>query len=116
MPRTDVITWIDLPAVEAGGAERREIAGTGASLKQILVKAGTVAARHSHPHEQFLLVQEGLVRLKCEAGTVELQPGMVVRFDPGAWHAARFMRDTVLVEVNLHPSPSPAAEGRGSGH
>ncbi|MCW2240118.1 cupin domain-containing protein [Azospirillum canadense] len=102
MPRTDVITWNDLPATGGNGAERREIPGAGASLKQIVIKAGTVAARHSHDHEQFLLVLDGLARLETEEGTVELRPGMVVRFDPQAWHAAEFLRDTVLVEVNLN--------------
>lgn len=65
-----------------------------------MVKAGTVASRHSH--EQFLLVLEGLARLETESGTVELRPGMVVRFDPEAWHAAEFIQDTVLFEVNIY--------------
>lgn len=67
-----------------------------------MVKAGTVAPRHSHGHEQFLLVLEGLARLETESGTVELRPGMVGRFDSEAWHGAEFIRDTVLVEVSLH--------------
>lgn len=102
MPKTELFTWQDLPAVAGNGAERREIVGAGASLKQVVVKAGTVAPRHSHDHEQFLLVLEGLARLETESGTVELRPGMVVRFEPEAWHAAEFIRDTVLSEVNLH--------------
>ncbi|MGF7175750.1 cupin domain-containing protein [Azospirillum doebereinerae] len=104
MPRTELFIWHDLPAAEANGAQRREIVGAGASLKQVVIKAGTVSPRHSHDHEQFLLVLEGLARLTTESGTVELRPGMVVCFDPEAWHAAEFVRDTVLVEVNLRGS------------
>lgn len=103
MPKTDILTWDEVPPTQAGGADRREIPGLGASLKRIAIKAGTVAARHSHDHEQFLLVLEGQARLEVESGTVELRPGMVVRFDPEAWHAAEFTADTVLVEVNLRP-------------
>ncbi len=111
MPATDVFTWSDRPAVEANGAERREIPGDGASLKRIAIKAGTTAARHSHPHEQFLLVLEGTARLQGEAGLCELHPGMVVRFAPDAWHAAEFLTDTVLIEVNLNPPAAPSAQG-----
>lgn len=104
MPRTEVVSWNDVPAVPAEGVERREITGTGASLKRIDIKAGTVAARHSHDHEQFLLVLEGFARLQVESGTIELRPGTVVRFEPEAWHGAEFVEDTVLVEVNLRPT------------
>jgi quercetin dioxygenase-like cupin family protein len=75
--------------------------GAGATMRQVHVKAGHVAARHSHEHEQFLLVLSGAARLECETGTVEFRPGTVVRFAPGAWHSAEFFEDTVLVEFNL---------------
>jgi len=62
---------------------------------------GAGATRHSHPHEQFLLVQSGAGRLECEAGSVPLHPGTAIRFAPGAWHSAEFTADTVLTEFNL---------------
>ena len=40
-------------------------------------------------------------RLECEAGGVDLRPGTVLHFAPGAWHSAEFTENTVLVEVNL---------------
>ena len=75
--------------------------GAGATLRQVRVKAGHIAPRHSHPHEQFRLVLSGAGRLECEAGRVPLHPGTAIRFAPGAWHSAEFMADTVLVEFNL---------------
>ena len=75
--------------------------GTGATLRQIHIKAGHVAARHSHPHEQFLLVVSGAGVVTCEAGTIPLHPGTAIRFAPGAWHSAEFTADTVLAEFNL---------------
>jgi quercetin dioxygenase-like cupin family protein len=77
------------------------IDGTGATMRQIHIKAGHVSARHSHDHEQFLRVLSGGGRLECEAGSVPLEPGTAIRFAPGAWHSAEFTADTVLLEINL---------------
>jgi len=57
-----------------------ELPGSGASMRQIHVKAGHVATRHSHPHEQFLYVLSGAAELQCEAGSVPLRPGTAIRF------------------------------------
>lgn len=108
MPKTEIITWKAIPADESAAVQRREIRGSGALLKQLVIKAGTAADRHSHDFEQFLLVVEGLFNLTTEEGVTELRPGMVVRFDPDAWHSAVFLEDTVLVEVNLALSRPPA--------
>ncbi len=75
--------------------------GNGASLRQVFVKAGHVAERHSHPHEQFLRVISGAGRLACEGGTIALLPGTGIHLPTGAWHSAEFTADTVLLEVNL---------------
>jgi quercetin dioxygenase-like cupin family protein len=71
------------------------------------VPAGRRADRHSHDHEQFVLVVSGAGRIECEAGALDLRPGTVIRFAPGAWHSAAFTQDTVLVEVNLAELASP---------
>lgn len=84
-----------------GGPAPAPLPGAGATLRQVRVKAGHIAPRHSHPHEQFLLVLSGAGRLECEAGSVPLHPGTAIHFAPGAWHSAEFMADTVLVEFNL---------------
>lgn len=90
--------------VPGTGQEAAAVPGEGASLKRVGVPAGQKAGRHSHPHEQFVLVVSGAGQLECEAGTVELQPGTVLHLAPGAWHSAEFTADTVLVEVNLTES------------
>jgi len=83
------------------GPPQAALPGVGASMRQVHVKAGHIATRHSHPHEQFLLVMSGAGRLECEAGSVPLHPGTAIRFAPGAWHSAEFTADTVLTEFNL---------------
>lgn len=86
---------------DPAGPSPDPLPGAGATLRQVHVKAGHVATRHSHPHEQFLLVMSGAGRLQCEAGSVPLHLGTVIRLAPGAWHSAEFTADTVLTEFNL---------------
>lgn len=105
MPAADILHWDDVPPAVSGGVDRREVQGDGAALRRIAIPAGTVAPRHTHDHEQFLLVLEGRAMLETAAGTADLRPGTVVRLGPDAWHAATFTTDTVLVEVNLRRAP-----------
>ncbi len=85
-----------------------ELPGAGAAMRRVLVKAGHVAIRHHHGHEQFLFVVSGAGRLECEAGSIPLQPGTALRLEAGAWHSAEFAADTVLLELNISPSSSAA--------
>jgi quercetin dioxygenase-like cupin family protein len=90
---------VDVAQWDAGAAA--ELPGVGATMRQVFVPAGRVAARHSHPHEQFLRVVSGAAVLECAAGRVELRAGTAIRFAPGAWHSAVFSEDTVLMEFNV---------------
>jgi quercetin dioxygenase-like cupin family protein len=83
------------------GSAAPPLVGSGATLRQVQVPAGHVAERHSHAHEQFLLVASGSGTLQCDAGEVILAPGTVIRLASGAWHSANFTSATVLIEVNL---------------
>jgi len=98
MSEADWASWRLEPG-EAAAA----LAGEGAVLRQVQVPAGTIAARHSHAHEQFLIVTAGDGTLACASGEVALVPGTVIRLAAGAWHSAIFRAATVLIEVNLRP-------------
>lgn len=100
----EVAQWSFQPGA---GPASPMLPGAGASLRRVDVPAGRKAERHSHAHEQFVLVVSGGGRLQCEAGEVELRPGTAIRFAPGAWHSAQFTQDTVLIEVNLAELASP---------
>ncbi len=95
------IHLIDLLPFAASPRAVQAVAGEGASLKRVEIKAGASGERHSHPHEQFVIVLAGAGRLDCAAGELALAPGTVLHFAPGAWHQAAFSADTVLLEVNL---------------
>ena len=101
MTNVDVFQWAAVLAEGSAEVGRKTISGLGASLKRVQIKAGAMADRHSHPHEQFVIVLEGGGRLECEAGTVALRPDTVLHFASGAWHSVVFETDTVLLEVNL---------------
>lgn len=104
MPNASVSHWSAIPGQGNAGVERKMLPGAGASLMRVQIAAGTEAGRHSHEHEQFVLVVAGTGRLECEAGPIELRPDTVIHFEPGAWHSAVFETDTVLLEVNLNPA------------
>lgn len=101
MSGTRIYNWNDMPAEAAFGVTKRGIQGSGASVKQVQVPAGSSADRHSHGHEQFVIVLDGGGTLECNAGSVALKPGTVIHFAPHAWHSAVFDKDTLLMEVNL---------------
>lgn len=98
-------THYDWPAIEADrarqGVAKQQIAGHGGSLVRIEVRAGTVADPHSHPHEQFVQVISGKLRVEASGNHCELGPGSVLHLPPDTVHSAVFDEDTVLVEVNL---------------
>lgn len=103
-----VVDWSAVPAEgPEGGVRKRRVGGEGADLVMVEVPAGTKAPRHSHPHEQFVQVTAGSGTLETEAGRREFREGSVFHFPPGAWHAAEFATDTVLVETNLREAGPP---------
>lgn len=101
MTQTSNYHWDDIATYGDEKADRRVIPGSGGDLKRVRVKGGSVAERHEHDFEQFFLVQEGIGVLTCAAGEIALRPGVVIHFEPHAWHSAVFETDTVLIEVNF---------------
>lgn len=101
MPETSHYSWDNAVPYGDAKADRRLIPGQAGDLKRVMVKAGTVAARHEHAFEQFVMIAEGQGVLLCAEGEIALRPGTVIYFTPHAWHEARFETDTVLYEVNF---------------
>lgn len=104
------VRWADQPVeATADGVRRALVHGAGADVKRIDIPADTRAGRHTHPFEQFVLVESGSGTLTTAQGTVRLEPGVVIHFPPETWHEAHFETATVLLEVNLRP-PAAAAD------
>ena len=87
--------------VAENGVTKRTIPGAGASLVRVVVPAGISASRHSHAHEQFVQVISGSGILETEQGRKPFSAGSVFHFPAGAWHAAIFETETMLIETNL---------------
>lgn len=100
---TDYLTaWTDrAESVAENGVAKRAIPGAGASLVRVVVPAGISASRHSHAHEQFVQVIAGSGVLETEQGRKPFAAGSVFHFPAGAWHAATFETETVLIETNV---------------
>jgi quercetin dioxygenase-like cupin family protein len=101
MTTTTHFHWDEIAPYGDEKADRRVIPGAGGDFKRVCVKAGTLAARHEHDFEQFFFVAEGKGVLTCADGEIALRPGVVIHFEPAAWHSAVFETDTVLYEVNF---------------
>ena len=106
MTATTITHWDDVAPHGDAKADRRTIPGRAGDLKRVMVKAGTIAERHAHDFEQFFYVQAGTGMLTCEAGDLTLRPGVVIHFEPHAWHSAVFETDTILIEVNFAKAAS----------
>jgi len=101
MAETRQFHWDGVAPYGDDKADRRLIAGRAGDFKRVQVQAGYLASRHEHAFEQFFMVAEGEGVLVCVEGEVALRPGVVIHFDPGAWHEARFDTDSVIYEVNF---------------
>ncbi len=96
------LPWTDLPETRSpSGVAKRSLEGNRGNLVRVEIPAGTQAPRHSHEHEQFVQVIEGSGTLETEQGRVAFAAGSLFHFPAGAWHAASFDTETVLVETNL---------------
>ena len=97
-----LVTWDALPeTVAANGVAKRGIEIGDRTLVRVRVPAGTSAARHSHPFDQFVQVISGQGVLGTEQGQKRFGPGSVFVFPKNTWHTAEFETETVLIESNL---------------
>ena len=101
MAGTSIYNWDELPEDTSFGVFKRAVQGGAGSVKRIEVPAGCVGERHSHAHEQFVIVLDGSGTLSCDAGDIKLRPGTVIHFAPNAWHSTVFDTKTLLMEVNF---------------
>ncbi len=100
-----LLHWDDLEVQNPSASVRkRRLQGRGAAIVEIALKAGTKADRHSHSFEQFVQVISGRGVLETAEGAKPFAAGSIFHFPAGAWHAAVFEDDTILVETNLEGS------------
>lgn len=97
-------TWDTVIAEQlTNNIRRRMIAGTKEMLVRWEFDKGAVAARHSHPHEQIVVMVEG--RLKLIVGDAERILGRddIVVIPPNIPHEAEALEDTVVIDIFSPP-------------
>jgi len=97
-------TW-DAVAVEqlTDSIRRRMIVGTNEMLVRWEFRKGAVAARHSHPNEQIVMMIEGKLRLVVGNSNKTMLPGDIVVIPPDIPHEAHALEDTVVLDIFSPP-------------
>ena len=81
-------------------------------LAEHRMEKGWVGARHSHPHEQIVVMVEGKLRLIV--GDVEkvIGPDDIVVISPNTPHEAHALEDTIVIDIFSPPREDFLAGGR----
>ncbi len=82
---------------------RRMIAGDREMLVYWEFKQGTLAAMHSHPHEQVVMMVSGKLRLAVGDEETMMGPGDLVVIPSGVPHEAEAIEDTVVIDIFSPP-------------
>lgn len=94
--------WNAIAEREAGnGVWSKTLVGERVIFRRLRLKAGTEAAPHDHPHEQWLHLLSGHATVRCDDGEHELRPGTMLHLPAHTRHAAFFHEDTEFVEINV---------------
>jgi quercetin dioxygenase-like cupin family protein len=95
----------DTVAVEqlAHNIRRRMIVGAKEMLVRWEFTKGAVAARHSHPHEQIVVMVHGRLRLIVGEAERVMEPDDIVVIPPNVPHEAEALEDTVVIDIFSPP-------------
>lgn len=98
---TQAWNWSTIPReVLREGIVRQMIHGERLMICRLTIAAGTIVPAHSHPHEQFTIVEKGRVRYVLGDEQKIFGPGDVVLLPGGFWHGATMLdEDAVLIDV-----------------
>ena len=93
-------TW-ETVAVEqlTDSIRRRMIVGSREMLVRWEFCKGALAARHSHPNEQIVMMLEGKLQLTVENTSTTMVSGDIVVIPPNVPHEALALEDTVVLDI-----------------
>ena len=83
--------------------KRRMIVGTKEMLVRWEFIKGAVAARHSHPHEQIVVMVHGKLRLIVGDVETVMENDDIVVIPPNLPHEAQALEDTVVIDIFSPP-------------
>ena len=82
---------------------RRMIVGAREMLVRWEFSKGAVAARHSHPHEQIVVMVEGKLRLVVGDMETIMSGDDIVVIPPNVPHEAQALEDTIVIDIFSPP-------------
>jgi len=91
-----------LPAFFLGDLSLQPFSGENLMVARVVAPAGSVAPRHSHPHEQMCLVLSGRIRCSIGPEQQEIEPGAIIHFPSNVEHEVQFLEPTVMFDI-FHP-------------
>ena len=93
--------WDEVPVEPvADGIERRMVWGEGLMVCRLSFAPRVVTAVHTHPHEQFTLVERGQVRFTVDGAERVAKAGDVLYFPSNLPHGATTLDEpVVLVDI-----------------
>jgi quercetin dioxygenase-like cupin family protein len=77
---------------------RQVFSGRQGAMVYWRMKAGAHAAAHKHPHEQFVWLIKGTIRLRIGAEERTIKPNDVAVIPGGVEHEAFFPEDTEVID------------------
>lgn len=95
------VEWSSVPVESlADGIERQMLWGERIMVCRLRLRARTVTAVHTHPHEQITLVERGVVEFTIDGHRRIARAGDVLQFPPHVPHGATMLdEDVVLLDI-----------------
>ncbi len=96
-----IVKKSDVPIENVIEGINRRIMGYDESLMVVWVKfdEGTVAPRHSHPHQQVTYIERGTFRVEIEGVWTELQAGDTFVIPSNAMHHGKAVTECILIDT-----------------
>ncbi|MBR07915.1 MAG: cupin [Rickettsiales bacterium] len=89
----------NLPFLEQGVIKLHPFAGEKLMFLRAVLPKGSIAAKHSHPHEQMTYVASGKVVVRMGGDEVILSEGWIVNFPSNVEHEVEALSDTILLDM-----------------
>ena len=107
-----LVNWNTMAAERlTDSISRRMVSGEREMLVRWEFKKGAVAGRHSHPHEQVVMMVTGKLRLSVDDVEVIMGPNDIYVISSGIPHEAEALEDTVVIDIFSPPREDFLAGG-----
>jgi quercetin dioxygenase-like cupin family protein len=83
--------------------KRRMIVGSKEMLVRWELNKGAIVARHSHPHEQIVVMVQGKLKLVLANTETTMVRDDIVVIPPNVPHEAQALEDTIVIDIFSPP-------------